>query len=204
MTKPPDRPLLLASRSTARRRLLADAGLVFETVDAGVDEAAVKQALLADQAAPAEIARALAELKAVKAARARPGTLAIGADQVLACDAQLFDKPVDLAQARATLTTLAGKPHVLVSAVAVAAEGAPIWHHVDQATLRMRRLSDAALDAYLGAEGEAVLQSVGAYRLEGLGAQLFERVDGDYFTVLGLPLLPLLAFLRGHGHGLPA
>jgi septum formation protein len=196
--------LLLASRSTARRRLLADAGLRFETVDAGVDEAAVKQALLAEQAPPADIARALAELKAVKASRTRPGTLAIGADQVLACGAALFDKPADLAHARATLLALAGRSHMLVSAVCVAADGTPIWHHVDQAILRMRRLSEAALDVYLAAEGEAVLDSVGAYRLEGLGAQLFERVDGDYFTVLGLPLLPLLAFLRGHGHGLPA
>ena len=198
------RPLVLASRSAARRRMLADAGLSFEALDAGVDETAVKQALLAEHAAPAEVARALAELKAIKISQARPGALVVGADQVLACDAQLFDKPAALDQAAATLRALAGKSHVLVSAVAVAADGAPIWHHADQATLRMRRLTDAALAAYLAVEGETVLQSVGAYRLEGLGAQLFERVDGDYFTVLGLPLLPLLDFLRGHGHGLPA
>lgn len=198
------RPLVLASRSAARRHLLAAAGLHFEAIDAGVDEAALKQALAAEQAAPGDVARALAELKAVKASRTRPGMLTIGADQVLACGAALFDRPPDLAHGRAALQALSGKAHVLVSAVCVAAEGAPIWHHVDQATLRMRRLSEAALDAYLAAEGEAVLEAVGAYRLEGLGAQLFDRVDGDYFTVLGLPLLPLLAFLRGHGHGLPA
>lgn len=195
-------PLLLASRSAARRRLLEAAGLSFETVDAGLDEARMKRALQAEQPTPGDMARALAEMKAVKVSRERPEALVVGADQVLACDGVLYDKPGDLEQARRALQTLRGRDHVLLSAVAVAANGMAIWHHVDQASLRMRRLTDAALEAYMAAEGAAVLESVGAYRLEGLGAQLFERVDGDYFTVLGLPLLPLLAFLRGHGHGL--
>lgn len=200
----PAQPLLLASRSSARRRLLAAAGLDFEVVDAGLDESDIKHAKQAKQATAADVARALAEEKALRVSRARSEALVVGADQVLACGATLYDKPADMAQAREALASLAGKEHVLVSSVAVAAAGEVIWHHIDQASLRMRKLSDTALDAYLTAEGEGVLDAVGAYRLEGLGSQLFDRVDGDYFTVLGLPLLPLLAFLRGHGHGLPS
>ncbi|MEQ9640700.1 MAG: Maf family nucleotide pyrophosphatase [Alphaproteobacteria bacterium] len=195
-------PLLLASQSPARRRLLGAAGLRFDAVDSGLDEARMKRALQAEQPTPGDMARALAEMKAVKVSKTHPEALVVGADQVLACDAVLYDKPADLDQARQALKGLRGRDHVLVSAVAVAANGAAIWHHVDQATLRMRRLSDAALEDYMAAEGVGVLESVGAYRLEGLGAQLFERVDGDYFTVLGLPLLALLAYLRGHGYGL--
>lgn len=195
-------PLLLASRSRARRHLLQAAGLHFEALDSGLDEARMKRALQAEQPTPGDMARALAEMKAVKVSKERPEALVVGADQVLACDAVLYDKPTDLEQAEVQLKALRGRDHVLVSAVAVATNGTAIWHHVDQATLRMRRFTDEALTEYLAAEGRAVLESVGAYRLEGLGAQLFERVDGDYFTVLGLPLLALLAFLRGHGHGL--
>jgi septum formation protein len=204
MTESNRRGLILASRSTARRRLLGNAGLSFSAVDPMIDELSLRQAMQAEQAAAPEIARTLAELKALKVSRQHGNTMVIGADQVLSCGAILFDKPADLDQARASLRALRGQTHTLVSAVCVAAEGAVVWHHSDQASLLMRRFSDDCLEAYMAAEGAAVLESVGAYRLEGPGAQLFERVHGDYFTVLGLPLLPLLAFLRGHGFGLPA
>ncbi len=190
--------LILASRSTARRAMLAEAGVPHEVIAADVDEAALKTGLLAQGADPAAIALALAEAKAVAASRRRPG-LVLGADQTLDLDGVLFDKAETLDEARGRLLTFRGRRHVLHSAVVLARDGAAVWRGADQATLAMRAFSDEFLNAYLAAEGEALLSSVGCYRLEGLGAQLFERVEGDYFTVLGMPLWPLLEELRRQG-----
>ena len=190
--------LILASRSTARRAMLAEAGVPHEAIAADVDEAALKTGLLAQGADPAAIALALAEAKAVAASRRCPG-LVLGADQTLDLDGVLFDKAETLDEARGRLLTFRGRHHVLHSAVVLARDGAAVWRGADQATLTMRAFSDEFLDAYLAAEGEALLSSVGCYRLEGLGAQLFERVEGDYFTVLGMPLWPLLEELRRQG-----
>ena len=190
--------LILASRSAARRAMLAEAGVPHEAIAAEVDEAALKAGLLAQGADPAAIALALAEAKAVAASRRHPG-LVLGADQTLDLDGALFDKAETLDEARGRLLTFRGRRHVLHSAVVLARDGAAVWRGADQATLTMRAFSDEFLDAYLAAEEDALLSSVGCYRLEGLGAQLFERVEGDYFTVLGMPLWPLLEELRRQG-----
>jgi septum formation protein len=188
-------PLTLASKSPARAALLANAGLSFDTAAPGVDEEAAKAAMLADGTGPREIADALAELKAIRVSRRREG-LVIGADQTLDLEGTLVDKAATLDEARARLVSLRGRPHVLHSAVVVARDGQPIWREVKSARLTMRAFSDAFLDGYMAREGEHLLGSVGCYRLEGEGVQLFERIDGDYFTILGLPMLGLLDLLR--------
>ncbi|MCX7357867.1 MAG: Maf family nucleotide pyrophosphatase [Alphaproteobacteria bacterium] len=190
--------LILASGSAARRQLLEAAGLTFEVDAPRMDEEAAKASLRAAGMKPRDQADALAELKALSVSRGRPD-LVIGADQMLALGGEIFDKPKDVREARQHLSRLRGQTHQLITAVVVAREGAIIWRHIDTPKLKMRAFSDAFLDDYMGRAGEQVLRSVGAYQLEGLGAQLFERVEGDYFSVLGLPLLPLLAFLREHG-----
>ncbi|WP_374469452.1 nucleoside triphosphate pyrophosphatase [Phenylobacterium sp.] len=190
--------LILASKSAARRAVLEGAGVPFESAVAGVDEDAVKASLLAEGATPRDIADALAELKAIRISRARP-QFVVGADQTLEFEGRLYDKAENLEEARARLQALRGKPHRLHSAVVVAKDGAPIWREVVTATLTMRDFSDAFLDDYLRIEGEEALGSVGCYRLEGPGAQLFSRIEGDYFAILGLPLLGLLDLLRRHG-----
>jgi septum formation protein len=190
-------PVILASKSTARRAVLQGAGVRFETAVAGVDEDAVKIGLLAKGASPKEVAEALAEQKAVRISAARPG-LVIGADQTLEFECRLYDKVETVAAARERLKLLRGKPHQLHSAVVVARDGVPIWRETVSATLAMRDFTDGFVDAYLAEEGEAALGSVGCYRLEGMGAQLFARIEGDYFTILGLPLLGLLELLRQH------
>jgi septum formation protein len=189
--------VILASKSAARRAVLQGAGVPFDIAVAGVDEDAAKIELLARGASPKEIAGALAEQKAVRISKARPG-LIVGADQTLEFDGGLYDKVETVAAARERLKLLRGKPHELHSAVVVARDGAPIWRETVSATLTMRDFSDAFLETYLACEGEAALGSVGCYRLEGLGAQLFARIEGDYFTILGLPLLGLLELLRQH------
>lgn len=189
--------LILASGSAARRRLLEAAGLSFEVEAPRVDEDAAKASFRAEGMAPRAQADALAELKALSVARRREGFV-IGADQMLAVEGEVLDKPRHAAEAREHLLRLRGRPHELITAVVVAREGAVLWRHIDTPRLIMRAFSDAFLDDYLSRAGADVLTSVGAYQLEGLGAQLFERVEGDYFSVLGLPLLPLLAFLREH------
>jgi len=194
--------IVLASKSAARRAVLDGAGVTYEAATAGVDEDAVKAAMLDEGATPRDVADALAELKAIRISRSRSGFV-IGADQTLEFEGQLYDKAETVAAARARLQALRGKPHKLHSAVVVAKAGAPIWREVVTATLTMRDFSDSFLDDYLAAEGEAALGSVGCYRLEGLGVQLFSKIDGDYFTILGLPLMGLLDLLRRHGE-LPA
>ncbi len=178
--------------------MLEAAGLVFEVDTPRVDEEAAKLSLRAEGLTPRDQADALAELKALSVSRARSGFV-IGADQMLAIEGDVLDKPKDAAEAKAHLQRLRGNTHELVTAAVVAREGAVIWRYVDTPKLKMRSFSDAFLDDYLDRAGGDVLCSVGAYQLEGLGAQLFDRVDGDFFSVLGLPLLPLLAFLREHG-----
>ncbi len=188
----------LASQSAPRAAILAGAGVAFETVSPGVDEAAVKAGLMAEGATPRDVADALAELKAVKVSRSRGG-LVIGADQTLDLDGTLYDKAASLDEARGRLMTLRGRRHRLHAAVVVALDGAPIWRTLESPSLTMRPFSDAFLDGYLARNTAAALSSVGCYWLEGEGAQLFERIDGDYFAILGLPLLGLLDLFRRHG-----
>ncbi|MFZ5721479.1 MAG: Maf family protein [Pseudomonadota bacterium] len=190
--------VILASKSAARRALLSGAGVTHEADVAGVDEEAVKTTLLADGATPRDVADALAELKAIKVSAKRSG-LVIGADQTLDLDGTLYDKTETLEAARERLMALRGKTHKLHSAVVVAKDGAPIWRELATASLTMRDFSDAFLDEYLATEGDQALGSVGCYRLEGPGAQLFSKIEGDYFAILGLPLLGLLDLLRRHG-----
>lgn len=191
--------IILASGSKARASVLAGAGVTFDVAIAGVDEAAVKTGLLAEGNGPREVAEALAELKAVRVSRKHPGALVIGADQTLDLAGKLFDKAESLAEARERLQHLRGKTHKLHSAVVVALDGQAIWREVPAAKLTMRPFTDAFLDDFLARGGESLLGSVGCYRLEDDGVQLFSRIDGDYFTILGLPLMGLLDLLRRYG-----
>ena len=191
------RPLILASQSRARQMLLANAGLVFEAAPADIDERAIQQQ--SGLREPGKIAALLAEEKARFVSAGMPDRYVIGADQTLALGQRLFSKPAGRAQAAEQLDALAGNTHELHSAVAVASGGELLFSEVSIARMTMRRLSGEEIEAYLDAAGEAVTTSVGAYQLEGVGVHLFERIEGDHFTVLGLPLLPLLAFLRGQG-----
>ena len=187
-------PLVLASQSCARQMLLTSAGLGFEAVPADIDERAVQQA--SGLSAPAEIAALLAREKARSVSMNQPGKYVIGADQTLALENRLFSKPAGRVEAEGQLRDLAGRSHELHSAVAVARDGTILFEAVAAARMTMRQLSDTEIRIYLDEAGEAVTSSVGAYQLEGLGVHLFERIEGDHFTILGLPLLPLLAFLR--------
>ncbi len=191
-------PLVLASASGVRARLLANAGVVAVCEPAGVDEAEIKLAMRAEQASAADVVEVLSELKAVRVSQRHPGSLVVGADQMLVCEGVWFDKPIDRSRARADLMALGGKTHELICGACVARDGARIWHHTANARLTMRPLSQDFIDGYLEAIGDAALDSVGVYQLEGLGVQLFSRVEGDFFAILGLPLLPLFEFLRGH------
>ena len=199
MSLAPRVPLVLASSSATRARLLADAGLPILVDPAAVDEEEIRASFLAEGRDATACAVALAEAKATRVSARHAGALVVGADQILDCAGRWLEKPRDLEAARAQLTLLRGKRHTLISSAAVVRNGAPVWHSVDRAQLTMRTFSDAFLNDYVAAGGTELLDSVGAYQLEGLGAQLFERVEGDFFTILGLPLLPLLDFLRGHG-----
>jgi nucleoside triphosphate pyrophosphatase len=192
-------PLVLASASAARGVLLRNAGIAFTAAPAAIDEEEIKAAFRAERRPAAECATALAEAKGLRVAQRHPGSLVVGADQMLVCDGVWFDKPADLPAARAQLLALRGKRHELISAICVVRDNERLWHFVDRSTLTMRDFSDGFLDDYLAAVGGKVLGAVGAYHLEGLGVQLFERIEGGYFAILGLPLLPLLDFLRGHG-----
>ena len=190
-------PLVLASRSTIRRTLLETAGVPVEIRPADVDERGIEAE--APLQAPVAIAALLAREKAAVIARAMPGRLVLGADQLLSLNGERFSKPADRAAARAQLAKLSGQTHELYSAIAFTRDDAVLFEHVGVARLTMRAFSGRFLDDYLDAIGDAATASVGAYQLEGLGIQLFERIDGDYFTVLGLPLITALDFLRRHG-----
>ncbi len=187
-------PLILASQSRVRQMLLANAGLRCEAIPADIDERAVQKA--SGLSAPGEIAGLLAREKALAVSSLMPGRLVVGADQTLAFGARLFSKPAGRAQAAEQLRALTGSTHELYSAGAVARDGKILFAEVSLARMTMRRLDEGEIEAYLDQAGEAVTTSVGAYQLEGLGVHLFERIDGDHFTILGLPLLQLLAFLR--------
>lgn len=195
------REIVLASASRARREMLAAAGVPFTIDPANLDEIALRNALLAEKksVAPAHIAEALARAKAEDVSGRHGGSLVVAGDQVLAFGPELLTKAKDQAAARATLLKLRGREHELHSAVAFAEDGHVTWSRVETARLFMRDFSDAFLDDYLVRAGDRICQSVGAYELEGLGVQLFERLEGDYFTVLGLPLLPVLEELRARG-----
>ena len=204
MTTPPSpasgrtKTLVLASASKSRAHLLTAAGLTFDIVPAHADEDAVKAALRAEGATAAQCAETLAELKAVQVSQRVPGCLVIGGDQMLECDGVWFDKPKDMNGARAHLTAMRGKTHTLPTAIAVVQDGQVIWHHTATPRMTMRDFSDAFIEHYLANTGERILSSVGAYQVEGWGVQLFDRIDGDFSTILGVPLLPLLNFLREH------
>jgi septum formation protein len=187
-------PLILASQSRARQMLLGNAGIHFEAVPADIDERAVQKN--SGLTSPGEIAGLLAREKALFVASKNPGRYVIGADQTLALGDRLFSKPSGRAQAAEQLRSLAGNTHALHSAVAVISDGKIVFSDISVAKMSMRHLSENEISAYLDAAGEAVTSSVGAYQLEGFGVHLFERIEGDHFTILGLPLLPLLAFLR--------
>ena len=193
--------IILASGSAIRRQLLALAGVVFAVHPADVDEAALKAEMLneSDCVDAGQVAAVLARAKAEAVSRLQPRALVIGADQVLALGTRMFDKPANLAEARDHLDRFRGRTHELHSAVVLAQDGCAVWGTAEMASLTMRPFSDAFLDAYIARAGERICKSVGAYELEGLGLQLFERIDGDYFTILGLPMLPLLAELRARG-----
>ena len=191
--------LILASASSPRARILRGAKVPFVAIPADIDESALKAKFLAEGKAVEEVARALAEAKAVHVSKSHRADLVLGADQVLEFAGKLLNKCSDLTEARQLLLRLRGRRHRLISALALAEAGRVIWTHSESASLTMREFSPAFLEAYLTQEGSEVLSGVGCYRLESMGAQLFEHVDGDYFSILGLPLQPLLAELRRKG-----
>jgi len=191
--------IILASASSARQAILRSAGLTAQSLPADIDERAAEAPLLQSGAGADDLAQALAMIKASHVSQQRPADLVIGADQTLEFEGERLTKPADMTAARRQLLKLAGKPHRLHSAVACCRGGAVIWQHMESVTLTMRPLTPQAIGRYLAKAGESALTSVGAYQIEGPGIQLFERIEGDYFAILGLPLLPLLAFLRAQG-----
>ena len=188
MTAAPEHRLILASKSKARAAVLRGAGLQFEQIGSGVDEEALKDALRAEGASVARQADLLAETKALKVSISHPGVV-LGCDQMLDLDGRGLDK----------VSTRDDAAHILQGAIVACVDGAPVWRHLAQPRLRVRNFSEDFLQAYLDAIGEAAFESVGCYQLEGLGAQLFDRIDGDYFSILGMPLLPLMQWLRDRG-----
>ncbi len=194
--------LVLASGSEIRAEMLRKAGVAFAVDPAQVDERPIFKTMQADGLPAHVIADALAEAKAQQVANRRPGDLVIGADQVLVCEGRLFEKPGSLTEAAEQLRFLRGKPHELLSAVVIFEGASPVWRTIGRVRMEMRAFSDAFLDEYVARQGDDLLTTVGAYKLETAGAQLFTRVEGDYFSVLGLPLLEVLDFLRSRNIGL--
>jgi septum formation protein len=188
--------LILASQSPARILMLKNAGLSFDAKPAPIDERAVEAPLIAGGRKPGDLALALAEAKAIAVSVSEPTATVIGADQTLEADGMRWTKPRSVDEAREQLERLGGRVHCLHSGVAVARAGGIVWRHLDTARLTMRQLSASFIDSYLAGVGDAALASVGTYQVEGIGIQLFERIEGDFFTILGLPLLPLLSWLR--------
>jgi len=192
--------LVLASQSASRRAMLDAAGVPFSATAAGVDEDAAKVALRASGVAPRDFADALAELKALRVSQREPEALTLGSDSLMVlADGTILDKPTDRAEAARHLRAMSGGRHAIISAAVIAEGGRPIWRHVDRAALHVRTLSDAFLEQYLDTEWPAIAGCAGCFRIEGLGAQLFARIDGSQFTVLGMPLLPVLDYLRVRG-----
>ena len=192
-------PLVLASGSATRAAMLRAAGLSFEVEVPRVDEEALKAALLAEERPARDVADALAEMKAARVSGRRPGALAIGSDQTLSCDGRLFSKPKTPEEAREQIGALMGRTHRLHSAAVICRDGEPLWRHVSEARLTMGRLSEAWLDGYVARNWDSIRHSVGGYRIEEEGVRLFARIEGDHFTILGMPLLPLLQFLSARG-----
>lgn len=191
--------IILASRSRIRIELLKKAGVPIETKDSKIDESALISSALSENLKPRDIANLLAEYKARRVSESSVGPLVIGCDQVLICDEKVYQKAFSLDEARVHLLSLRGKTHHLFSAAVICQDGRPIWRHTATASLRMRVFTDGFLDDYLQNQGDAVLSSVGCYKLEEQGVQMFDQVKGDYFTILGLPLLEILGFLRIRG-----
>jgi septum formation protein len=192
--------LVLASQSASRRSMLDAAGVPHEAVAAQVDEAAAKASLLADGISPRDLADALAELKALKVSSLAPGALVLGGDSLVALDdGSLLDKPVSRDQAGEHLRRMSGRTHDLYSAAVIAEGGRAVWRHVDRARLHVRPLSETFIESYLDLEWPAIAGCVGCFRIEGPGIQLFSRTEGSHFTILGMPLLPILAYLRARG-----
>ena len=198
MSANPDSRLILASKSKSRAHVLKAAGLAFTQVGSGVDEEALKEALRAEGASVAKQADLLAETKALKVSLTHPG-IVLGCDQMLDLEGEGLDKVSTRNAARDVLRRLRGKTHILQSAIVACMDGAPVWRHLSQPRLRVRNFSDAFLEDYLDAVGEAAFESVGCYQVEGRGALLFDHIEGDYFSILGMPLLPLLQWLRDRG-----
>ena len=190
--------LILASGSAIRAQIMDGACLDYDVISKPVDEAAIKDSMLAEGARLRDIADALAEAKALRVSRQEEGFV-IGADQIMVMDNQLFDKPPTIEAARERLKAMRGKTHKLMGAVVVCENGQPVWRHLAVTTLTMRDFSDDFLEKYIELEGDSLTRSVGAYRFEGPGAQLFSKVEGDFFSILGLPLLPLIDYLRTRG-----
>ena len=192
--------LVLASQSAGRKAMLEAAGVPFEAFPAAVDEAALKAALGAEGQPPRNIADALAEAKALKVSARIPGALVLGSDQLLALeDGTLFDKPESPTDAKAHLRAFSGKLHRLFCAAVIVENGQPVWRHISVATMRVRPLSEKFIDAYVATHWERIRWTVGCYEVEGAGVQLFDRIEGDPFTIIGLPLVPLLGYLRTRG-----
>ncbi|MFZ2100424.1 MAG: Maf-like protein [Oricola sp.] len=191
--------LVLASTSPFRAAILKNAGLEFRAEGSAIDERSVEEPLLAAEATPEDVAAVLAEAKALDVSGRNPGALVLGGDQTLSLEGRLFHKPADMEEARYHRLSISGRTHQLWSALALVRDGETVWRHVSVANMHMRKLTPEFIGRYLARAGEAALKSVGAYQYEGLGIQLFDRIDGDYFTIVGLPVLPLLQKLREMG-----